>query len=55
VVWIKREIKSDSSMNVMSYPFLILDPDNLLYPSYLCSWIDCKRLTTLSNYIQGEK
>jgi hypothetical protein len=42
-------------MNVMSYPFLILDPYNLLYPSYIFSWIDCKRLTTLSNYIQGKK
>jgi hypothetical protein len=42
-------------MNTMSYPYLILDPYNLLYPTYLCSWIDCKRHTTLNNYIQGER
>lgn len=55
VVWIKREHTINNSMNIMNYPYLILDPYNLLYPSYLCSWIDCKRHTSLSYYIQGEK
>jgi hypothetical protein len=55
VIWIKREHRRDGSMSILDYPYLILDPQNLLYPSYLCSWIDCKRLISLNNYVQGEK
>lgn len=54
-IWIKRQHTSNSSTNILNYPYLVLDPQNLLYPSYLCSWIDCKRSISLKYYIQGEK
>lgn len=54
-VWIKRELKKTKSTNILDYPYLVLDPHNLLYPSYVCSWIDCKRFISLNHYVQGEK
>ena len=39
----------------LEYPYLVLDPANMLYPTYICSWIDCKRRITLAHYIQGEQ
>lgn len=33
--------------DVMQYPYIIVDPYNSLYPTYICSWIECKRKITL--------
>lgn len=41
-------------MNFMDYAYIIVEPDMLLYPSYLCSWIECKRKITITNYVQAQ-
>jgi hypothetical protein len=39
----------------MNYPYIVIEPALQLYPTYLCSWIECKRLITIQNYIQADK
>jgi hypothetical protein len=39
----------------LDYPYFVIDPKNLVYPTYLCSWIDCKRRLTLINFFQDPK
>ena len=36
----------------MQYPYIVVDPDNSLYPTYICSWIECKRKIAIDHYIQ---
>jgi hypothetical protein len=55
LITIKRSLRVGNPMNLLQYPYVVFDPHNLLYPTYICSWIDCKRRITLSNYIQSEK
>ena len=40
---------------MLDYAYFIIDSLNLIYPTYLCSWIDCKRRLALVNYIQEAK
>lgn len=40
---------------MLDYAYFVIDPSNLVYPTYLCSWIDCKRRLALINYVQEGK
>lgn len=53
LVVIKR-LSQSGDINFLNYPYIIVDPQTLLYPSYLCSWIDCKRRISLVNYVSSE-
>jgi hypothetical protein len=48
----RRSNKNDNSY--INYPYVIVEPQTLLYPTYLCSWIECKRRISLINYISSE-
>ena len=30
----------------------MIDPENSIYPTYICSWIECKRRISIQHYIQ---
>jgi hypothetical protein len=45
-VLIERKIKNDMS-DPLQYSYMIINPTNLLYPTYICTWIECKRKITL--------
>lgn len=52
---VKMQRRSQSGdTNFLNYPYIIVEPQILLYPSYLCSWIDCKRRISLVNYVSSE-
>ena len=53
IVIVQRKL--DESQNMLDYAYFIIDSLNLIYPTYLCSWIDCKRRLALVNYIQEAK
>lgn len=50
-VVVRRKI-NDELKDPMQYPYIVVDPDNSLYPTYICSWIECKRRISISHYIQ---
>ena len=52
---VRVQRKTEDSMSMLDYPFYVVDPSNLIYPTYLCSWIDCKRRLALVNYVQDGK
>ena len=41
-VLVQRKIV-DNLSDPMQYPYIVVDPDNSIYPTYICSWIECKR------------
>jgi hypothetical protein len=54
IILIKRQTLNNNS-DCMNYPYIVIEPALQLYPTYLCSWIECKRLITIQNYIQADK
>lgn len=64
-LWLKKDNKiyikvqrrplNKKEASMLDYPCFVIDPTNLLYPSYLCSWIDCKRRISLASYVIGDR
>ena len=50
-VLIERKLKQDEK-DPMQYPYIIIEPSISLYPTYICTWIECKRKITLEHYIE---
>lgn len=52
---LQRKHLNIKDLSLLDYPCFVIDPVNLLYPTYLCSWIDCKRRISLASYVIGDK
>ena len=50
-VLVQRKLMENVS-DPMQYPYIVVNPDNSLYPTYICSWIECKRKISINHYVQ---